>query len=306
VRAYAIVGVLAAASLLSSSLAARQSAYFGQPPPGLSPERFAPGVVSTDLVELNGVFAPDMKEFFFARRVDDGVTTMFHSEFVDGAWRAPRELPLFPDKKRALAVDMALSPDGREMYFLSDHPSGVGGSDIWRSRRVNGRWATAEPLPSPVNTPTGEVYPVVVGDGSLYFVSNRPGGEGARNRLYRAQRLEDGSFASPVLVSDISNEFGVGDTFVAPDESYMILTSRRPPSLGAGDLFVSFRLPGGGWGELAHLGKEINSEDTDFCPMVTPDGKYLFFSRRRGTGGATATAGDVYWVDAKILDRFRR
>jgi hypothetical protein len=40
--------------------------------------------------------------------------------------------------------------------------------------------------------------------------------------------------------------------------------------------------------------------------MVTPDGKYLFFSRLHGGGWSKATAGDVYWVDAKILDQFRR
>ena len=302
-----IFRALLVSALLAGGQSGPRSPYFGQPVPGLSPELFAPGIVSTDAVELNGVFAPDMKEFFFARRVDDGVTTMFHSELVEGAWTAPRELPLFADKKRALAVDMALSPDGREMYFLSNHPAGVGGSDIWRSRRVEGRWSTAEPLPSPINTPQGEVYPVVVGDGSLFFISNRPGGIGKFSSLYRAQRLPDGNFAAPVLVPPpISSEFGIGDTYVSPDERYMILTSTRPPSSGAGDLFVSFRQPGGGWGEPVHLGKAINSEETDFCPMVTPDGKYFFFSRRRGTGGATATAGDVYWIDAKILEGFRK
>ena len=31
----------------------------------------------------------------------------------------------------------------------------------------------------------------------------------------------------------------------------------------------------------------------------------LFFSRRQGAAG-TATAGDVYWLDAKCFDQFRR
>jgi len=40
--------------------------------------------------------------------------------------------------------------------------------------------------------------------------------------------------------------------------------------------------------------------------MVTPDGKYFFFSRRRGATWEETTAGDVYWVDAKVLEQFRR
>jgi hypothetical protein len=39
--------------------------------------------------------------------------------------------------------------------------------------------------------------------------------------------------------------------------------------------------------------------------MVTPDGNYLFFSRWLGETWATATAGNVYWVDVRILDQFR-
>lgn len=39
--------------------------------------------------------------------------------------------------------------------------------------------------------------------------------------------------------------------------------------------------------------------------MVTPDGKYLFFSRLHGGSWENATGGDVLWVDASILDQFR-
>ena len=312
--AWVVVNTLIGASLVSqngplvpASQGAMPSPYFGQPLPTVVPERFAPGVVSTDdAIELNGVFAPDLKEFFFARLIA-GVQTMFHSELVDGVWTVPRELLLFPGQIRAVADDMALSPDGRELYFLGSHPGGVGATDIWRSRRVDGTWSTAEVLPPPINTNAGEVYPVVVGDGSLYFTSSRVGGVGPRSSLYRAQRLKDGSFAPPVLVpAPINSEFGIGDTYISPDESYMVFGSRRPPSLGSGDLFVSFRRNGGGWSEPAHLGETINTEDTDFCPMVTPDGKYLFFSRRRGASWKEATAGDVYWVDAKVLEKARR
>jgi hypothetical protein len=56
-----------------------------------------------------------------------------------------------------------------------------------------------------------------------------------------------------------------------------------------------------------HLGRTLNTaEHTEFCPMVTPDGRYLFFSRRRGNSWSAATAGDVRWVDARILEQFRR
>ncbi len=65
--------------------ASPQPPYFGQPTPGITPERFAPSVVSTDAIELNGAFTPDGREFFFTRIVD-GVFTMHRPVFGDSGW----------------------------------------------------------------------------------------------------------------------------------------------------------------------------------------------------------------------------
>jgi WD40 repeat protein len=284
--------------------------YFGQPPPGLTPARFAPGVVSTDeAVELNGVFTPDGRELFFTRIVDT-IFTMFHARFAGGKWSAPRPLMVYANNAKATAVDMSVSADGKELYFLGQHtheytkdPENL---DLWVSRLMNGEWTTARVLPPPISTPASESYPVVVGDGSLYFTSNRAGSLGLSD-VYRAQRLAGGGFAEPVNVGPpISTEYGEGDTFVAPDESYLIMASRRPGGFGMGDLYVSFRGKDGRWQPPVNLGDTINTDQVEFCPMVTPDGRYLFFSRRWGATWAETTAGDVFWIDIKFLDRLKR
>jgi hypothetical protein len=282
---------------------AEEHRYFGQPTPGLTPELFAPGIVNTTAIEFNGVFSPDGREFIFGRHVA-GIDTMFYSALQGEQWTAPARFAAFPG---TVSGDMAFSPDGQELYFLGEHPNEYAETptwDIWVSRRVDGEWAPASVVPAPVSTAALEVYPVVVADGSLYFSSDRAG-EG-RLDLYRAQRLADGSFDEPVpLGAPINGEFRTGDTFVAPDESYMITSSARSPSLGRGDLFVSFRHHDGSWGEPIHLGDVINTADHEFCPMVTPDGRYLFFSRMYGGSWDTATGGDVFWVDARIIERVR-
>jgi hypothetical protein len=73
--------------------------------------------VSTDAIELNGVFSPDLREFYFTRVVD-GVDTMHQIILADGRWRSPRELLLLPNRARAEAADMVLSRDGQELFFL--------------------------------------------------------------------------------------------------------------------------------------------------------------------------------------------
>ncbi len=72
--------------------------------------------------------------------------------------------------------------------------------------------------------------------------------------------------------------------------------SGRPDSLGQGDLCVSFAGKNGPWTNDVHLGESINTKDNEYCPQMTPDGKYFFFTRGE----------DIMWVDARVLDRFRR
>jgi len=51
-----------------------------------------------------------------------------------------------------------------------------------------------------------------------------------------------------------------------------------------------------------HMGREINTEFIEFCPMLSPDGKYLFFSSKRTNKPYKA---DIYWVDIKIIEKYR-
>lgn len=288
-----------------------RGAYLGQTLPGMTPELFAPSIVSTDAVELNAVVIPGGRELLFTRIVD-GEFAMHRSVLEDGKWSVPRPLHLYEGRAPAMAVDMTCTPDGRTLYWLGRHASALAppgeepGLDIWTSDRVQGDWSTARLVPAPVSTAAKEIYPCAVADGSLYFCSDRPGSLGGYD-VWRAQRLADGGFAEPVnLGAPINTEHADGDAWVAPDESVLVLTSRRPGGYGQYDLYVAFRTADGGWTEPANLGPEINTEQTDYCPMGSPDGEVLFFSRRDGASWEETSAGNVYWVDAVVLDGFRR
>ncbi len=80
-----------------------------------------------------------------------------------------------------------LSAYGLSLFFSSGEfdsarPGGLGKSDIWMARRKsrNADWEEPVNIGSPVNSPYGEISPVLSADGStLYFGSNRPGGSGS-------------------------------------------------------------------------------------------------------------------------------
>src|SRR6266536_6056230 len=75
----------------------------------------------------------------------------------------------------------APSPDGRSIYMASNRPGGLGGLDIWVSRRgsADDPWGEPENLGAPINTAADEFCPTPLRDNhTLLFVSTKAGGCG--------------------------------------------------------------------------------------------------------------------------------
>ena len=97
----------------------------------------------------------------------------------------------------------------------------------------------------------------------------------------------------------INTGYNEHDPYIAPDESYLIFTSNRPGGYESADLYICFKNTDDSWAEPINMGNKINSDKYDYCPILSPDGKYLFFSSYR-TGN-----GDIYWVDAKVIEELK-
>jgi ankyrin repeat protein len=277
----------------------RRGPYLGQAPPRDVPVMFAPNLVSTERGELNAVFSPEGREFYFARS-DGQRRSILQVLEQGGTWGRPERVA-FPGDYGA--VDMAFSPDGTRLYFCSNRPlSGTGEAkkdhDIWVVTRTAQGWGEPTTLGDVVNSPADDYYPTFTAAGDLYFSSRREGGKGG-NDIYRS-RLVDGKFQPPEnLGVPVNTERWEFDPFIAPDGSFLLFASSRPGGLGDSDLYISFRGLDGSWSEPRNLGAPVNSIGPDYTPMLTPDGKYLFY-----TSGPTGP-DDIYWVEARVLDRFR-
>ena len=154
-------------------------------------------------------------------------------------------------------------------------------------------WSEPINVGQPVNSAVDEYYVSLTKDGTIYFASNRAGGLGSFD-IYRS-RLADGHYIKPEnLGASINTKYLEHDPFIAPDESYLLFTSvDRPGGFGTGDLYISTRKKDGTWTKSKNLGKAFNTNGYDFCPIVSPDGKYFFFTRK----------GDIYWVSTKAIEK---
>jgi len=284
------------------------------------PTLFGPGIISTGDMELNAAFAPDGRTLYFTKRTPKfQLWTILVSTLKDSRWSIPRVAEF---SGQYGDFDPFISPDGSQLFFSSNRPapgkSKKNDFDIWMVKKTGAGWTTPANLGADINTESQEYYPSVSSTGTLYFSSNREGGKGSGD-IYRS-RMENGKYSKPENLGDeINSKYFEGDPYIAPDESFLIFVSyNRPDSLGDGDLYVSLN-QNGHWTAARHLGPPVNSSALDFCPNMSPDGKYFFFTSERGFADQQLTKpltydqlmkqirspgnglGDIYKIDAKVV-----
>ncbi len=247
-----------------------------------TPTVFGEGMISTSDMELNAAFTPDGRTIYFTKRTPRlQLWTILESRFVRGRWSTPAVASF---SGQYSDFDPIVSPDGSKLFWSSNRPiegQPSASFDLWMVDRTPTGWSEPRHLDGPVSSPASDVYPSVTRDGTLYFASTRPGGSGSYD-IYRS-RLVNGRYGEPENLGDsVNSRFSDGDPYIAPDESYLIFVSyNRPEGLGDGDLYISFNR-NGTWSKAENLGPSINSSALDFCPIVSPDGRYLFFTSERG------------------------
>ena len=99
-----------------------------------------------------------------------------------------------------------ISPDGKRLFFASDNPSGMGGSDIYYCNWKTDYWDDPVNMGPEINTPGNESYPFVNREGGLFFSSDGHPGLGGKDIFYSKQ-LKDKWLAPVHLDSPVNSKF---------------------------------------------------------------------------------------------------
>ena len=255
--------------------------YMGQEPPGMVAERFAPGIISKSSWEVEGVFAPGMKEFYYTTSLDEPFRPMVIGFKMEGnVWRKHYEQP-----RRG---ETAFSPDGSRMHMAKGYKDRVGKG--WSERKSLG------PL---FDRDDWGIMRLTASNQGTYVFDDFKSGD-----VIRISRLVNGKRQPPVEMGAIVNSGTyTAHPFIAPDESYLIWDSKREGGFGDSDLYISFRQENGDWGPAINMGNAVNTDKWEAFASVTSDGKYMLFNRGVDTDNDDV---DIYWVDAKIIETLRK
>ena len=260
------------------------AAYLGQPPPSATPVVFAPGMLAEPGTFVMGrvAFSRDGREFYYTQ--SDSWNSSEHMQikvvrYAADGWGTPAVLA-------ERFVTPTLSPDGQTLFMRK------GGSmkNVWRSTRTGGGWTP----PALFIEEAFGVYDYLPTAAGHAYVGSDPGPDDARNGstyVFSRLSMEGGKARVTSLGRPLNGPGFNGDFFVAPDESYMIVSAKETKDY-EGELHIAFRRADDTWTVPVSLGPAINGGVAHrWGQYVSPDGKYLFYSH-----GTSEKDCAVYWV----------
>ena len=102
---------------------------------------------------------------------------------------------------------MTISADEKTLYFVSDRPGGLGGTDIWRCLKLpNGEWSKPFNLGPPINSSYNEQSPYIHPDGkTLYYSSDGEQSMGGYDIFY-SKKMEENKMVKP-------NQYGLSSEY---------------------------------------------------------------------------------------------
>jgi Tol biopolymer transport system component len=167
--------------------------------------------------------APDGKTVYFTSEVETGKAAKKRSfKNHSGIFIAEKTgntlgpIRPFPYNNQQYDVGQpSISRDGKYLFFASNMPGGLGGSDLYYCEWINDKWDTPRNLGPNVNSSSAEEYPFMHPSGRLYFSSNRPGGNGKLD-VYNTT-LSLGTWEVPVAMPDPINSSSDDFAFVVDD-----------------------------------------------------------------------------------------
>jgi hypothetical protein len=207
--------------------------------------KLGPTVNILNLNDWNPNISADGLELYFGRgdrakgiQIDLWVTTR---ETTNDAWRTAVSLGEMVNSS-AHEDEPAISGDGLTLYFSSDRPGGLGGTDLWMTTRPTkqGAWGDPVNLGPTINSANGDFAPTVTADGlTLIFSSDRPGKHSSVYDLWATtRRTPTDAWREPFNLGLMINTDDVDYADISPDGTMLYLSCyKRPGGYGIYDIW---------------------------------------------------------------------
>jgi hypothetical protein len=258
-------------------------------------------VINSAANDQHAGISPDNLSLYFAsdRAGGSGSSDLWFSRRpnVDAPWPPPQNLGSVINSP-AGEFAPAFAAGGHILFFGSERAGGCGGRDLWVSRRQDKRddlgWEQPVNLGCVLNSSAFDDGPQYFEDekkgfGTLYFLSERPGGVGDRD-VWKTSIQSDGSFGFPENVTELNSFALDARAALRRDGLEIFITSQRVGSVPATsgqpslDIWTSDRDSTSDlWSSPRNLAA-LNTDSGEAAPAISWDTTTLYFNSTRAGG----------------------
>ena len=195
-----------------------------------------------------------------------------------------------------------ISADGKILIFTSCMGrSNFGSCDLFVSYREGIDWSRPVNLGENINSSSWDSQPALSADGRrLYFVSERPGGQGKRD-IWMSEMNGEGDWDPAVNLGPVINtkEDDVSP-FIHVNGQTLYYASKGRLGFGGYDLFSS-ELADGSWTEPKNLGYPVNTPEDQVSLFVAANGETAYYSLDSWTDRGTPTSMIYYFKMPEVI-----
>jgi outer membrane protein OmpA-like peptidoglycan-associated protein len=252
------------------------------------------------------VISADDKFLYFCgkgRKDNIGGEDIFVSKKTKGVWGTSK---IVTDLSSIYENDapLSVSADGTKILLFKS-------GKLYYADKTNEGWSDASMFPEQINSGKWQADAMISSDGkALLFASTKEGGF----NLYDESSAYHGDYLYPsdiyVSLLDENNEWGepinlgpIINTkycdrmpFLHPDMKTLYFSSDGHGGLGKLDVYKATRLSDtcwNCWSEPVNMGKEINTEESDWGYKISTDGERAYFSKKN----SAKENEDIYWLN---------
>jgi outer membrane protein OmpA-like peptidoglycan-associated protein/tetratricopeptide (TPR) repeat protein len=179
----------------------------------------------------------------------------------DGEWAMPENItPAIGSDGDHILVGASNNGSQLFLYYYEAMKAG----EIYTCRRTEKGWSGLEPLNENINSPYHETHASISADGrTLYFTSNRPGGEGGMD-IYKSVLDTNGDWGKAENLGPVINTpYNEETPIINQDDNILYFSSQGHLNMGGYDIFHSLKMGENKWREPINMGSPVSTTDDD-------------------------------------------
>ena len=236
------------------------------------------------------------------------------SEYKSGKWQDPKDLTAMDPMRLNNLGGYFLDNSGEAIWFSSRKADGLGGYDIWFTRKGNSGWGRPGNPGKPVNSTLDEGDPSISPDGQyLYFMrcSRIAPNEAKGCSIYVSEKNKGRGlpWKEPEMLPSNINQGNTLSPRILSDNKTLIFSSDRPGGKGGLDLWMTTK-EGETWTDPVNL-EYVNTPEDDRYMSMSLRTDYAYYTRDNEDGFKGIVMGyvpeqyrpgDVIMMIGKVTD----